>query len=192
MAWLNFFNTPQRKTNGYERSGKNQKQTKYIFSKWLLKFSVHDVPLFLNYILPQFYKYFNPFASSNLSKVQICPKCLCIYGFVNKFWTGRIFERLRKVCGGSNPATGQKTPKCINKISKNFRVEKAGEISRNLRFFRFFVPASKSDTHHVSTGQFRCRFCVSQFRCRAMAHFSLGETGACKWQRSSGLAEPCL
>ena len=68
---------------------------------------------------------------------------------------GRIFERLRKVCGGSNPATDPKCPKCIYKISKNFRVEKTGEISRNLRFSRFFVPASKSDTHHVSTGQFR-------------------------------------
>ena len=42
---------------------------------------------------------------STLSQVQICPKCLCIYGFVNKFWTGRIFERLRKLCGGSNLST---------------------------------------------------------------------------------------
>ena len=45
--------------------------------------------------------------------------------------------------------------KCIYKILKNFRNEKstlanqgAGEISRNLPFSRFFVPASKSDTHH--------------------------------------------
>ena len=37
--------------------------------------------------------------------VQICPKHLCIYGFVNKFWTGRFFERLLKVCGGSNLST---------------------------------------------------------------------------------------
>ena len=41
------------------------------------------------------------------------------------------------------------TRKCIYKNPKNFRVEKSGEISRNLRFSRFFVPASKSDTHHV-------------------------------------------
>ena len=50
---------------------------------------------------------------------------------------------------GSNLSTDPKSPKCIYKISKNFRVEKNGEISRNLRFPRFFVPASKSDTHHV-------------------------------------------
>ena len=37
--------------------------------------------------------------------VQIYPKFRCIYGFVNKFWTGRIFERLPKVCGGSNLST---------------------------------------------------------------------------------------
>ena len=61
--------------------------------------------------------------------VQICPKCLCIYGIVNKFRTGRIFERLRKVCGGSNLSTDQKCPKCIYKILKKFRVEKSGESS---------------------------------------------------------------
>ena len=32
----------------------------------------------------------------------------------------------------------------------------------------------------VSTGHFRCRFCVSQFRCTAKKHFSLDEAGACK------------
>ena len=57
----------------------------------------------------------------------------------------------------SNPATDPKCPKCIYKISKNFRVEKSGEISRNLRFSRFFVPASFSDTHHVLTLRFRCK-----------------------------------
>ena len=41
------------------------------------------------------------------------------------------------------------------KLRKNSESKKTGEISRNLRFSRFFVPASKSDTHHVSTGQFR-------------------------------------
>ena len=30
--------------------------------------------------------------------------------------------------------------------------QKSGEISRNLRFSRFFVPASKSDTHHGRDG----------------------------------------
>ena len=53
--------------------------------------------------------------------VQICPKCLCIYGFVNKFWTGRIFERLQKVCGGSNLSTvlllrGIYIKKCISLV----------------------------------------------------------------------------
>ena len=49
---------------------------------------------------------------------------------------------------GSNLSTDPKSPKCIYKLSKNLRVEKSGEISRNLRFSRFFVPASKSDTQH--------------------------------------------
>ena len=64
---------------------------------------------------------------------------------------GRIFERLRKVCGGSNLSTGSKSPKCIYKISKNFRVEKNGEISRNLSFSLVFVPASKSVTYRKLT-----------------------------------------
>ena len=38
---------------------------------------------------------------------------------------------------GSSLSTDPKRSKCIYKISKNFRVEKTGEISRNLRFFRF-------------------------------------------------------
>ena len=80
--------------------------------------------------------------SPNLSKALLHLQ-LCKY-FLNE----KFFEMLRKVCGGSNPATDRKTPKCIYKISKNFRVEKSREISRNLRFSRFFVPASKSDTHH--------------------------------------------
>ena len=37
---------------------------------------------------------------------------------------------------GSNPATDRKTPKCIYKNSKSIRVEKTGEISRNLPFPR--------------------------------------------------------
>ena len=73
-----------------------------------------------------------------------------VHGFAS---VGNLYQKMH--FAGSNPATDRKTPKCIYKISKNFRVEKSGEISRNLRFSRFFVPASKSDTHHVSTGQFR-------------------------------------
>ena len=63
---------------------------------------------------------------------------------------------------GSNLSTDPKCPKCIYKISKNFRVEKSGEISRNLRFSRFFVPASKSDTHHGWGGRIRTDECQSQ------------------------------
>ena len=90
--------------------------------------------------------------------VQICPKCLCIYGFVNKFWTGRIFERLRKVCGGSNLSTvlllwGIYIKKCISlvriclqtrnarnastkfwKTSESKKAEKSLEISAFLVF----------------------------------------------------------
>ena len=59
---------------------------------------------------------------------------------------GNLYQKMH--FAGSNLSTDPKCPKCIYKISKNFRVEKSGEISRNLRFSRFFVPASKSDTHH--------------------------------------------
>ena len=38
---------------------------------------------------------------------------------------------------GSSLSTDPKSSKCIYKISKNFRVEKTGEISRYLRFPRF-------------------------------------------------------
>ena len=58
---------------------------------------------------------------------------------------GNLYQKMH--FAGSNLSTDPKCPKCIYKISKNFRVEKSGEISRNLRFSRFFVPASKSDTH---------------------------------------------
>ena len=79
----------------------------------------------------------------------------CIYGFVNKFWTGRIFERLRKVCGDSNLSAflllwGIYIKKCISLVriclqtrnaSTKFRktsalkkAEKSLEISRFLVF----------------------------------------------------------
>ena len=66
-----------------------------------------------------------------------------VHGFAS---VGNLYQKMR--FAGSNLSTDRKCPKCIYKISKNFRVEKSGEISRNLRFSRFFVPASKSDTHH--------------------------------------------
>ena len=73
-----------------------------------------------------------------------------VHGFAS---VGNLYQKMH--FAGSNLSTDPKCPKCIYKILKNYRVEKSGEISRNLRFSRFFVPASKSDTHHVSTGQFR-------------------------------------
>ena len=70
--------------------------------------------------------------------VQICPKRLCIYGFVNKFWTGRIFERLRKVCGGSNLSTvlllwGIYNKKCISLVRICLQVRKARNASTKFR-----------------------------------------------------------
>jgi len=44
---------------------------------------------------------------------------------------------------GSNLSTAQKCPKCIYKISKNFRVEKSGEISRKQQGIR----ALREDLH---------------------------------------------
>ena len=64
---------------------------------------------------------------------------------------GNLYQKMHFV--GSNLSTDPKCPKCIYKISKNFRVEKNGEISRNLRFSLVFVPASKSDTHHGWDGR---------------------------------------
>ena len=66
-----------------------------------------------------------------------------VHGFTS---VGNLYQKMH--FAGSNPATGQKTPKCIYKISKNFRVEKTGEISRNLPFSRFSSSGSKLTCHH--------------------------------------------
>ena len=70
--------------------------------------------------------------------VQICPKHRCIYGFVNKFWTGRIFERLWKVCGGSNLSTVSVLKwiyikKCISPVRIRLRVKKPRNASTKFR-----------------------------------------------------------
>ena len=80
-----------------------------------------------------------------------------VHGFAS---VGNLYQKMH--FAGSNLSTDPKCPKCIYKISKNFRVEKSGEISRNLRFSRFFVPASKSDTHHGWGGRIRTDECGSQ------------------------------
>ena len=70
--------------------------------------------------------------------VQICPKCRCIYGFVNKFWTGRIFERLWNVCGGSNLSTvlllwGIYIKKCISLVRICLQTRNARNASTKFR-----------------------------------------------------------
>ena len=60
-------------------------------------------------IIPHFGRHFKRFTSSNLS-IRPLHLQLCKY-FLNE----KFFEMLRKVCGGSNPATDRKTPKCIYK-----------------------------------------------------------------------------
>ena len=82
-----------------------------------------------------------------------------------------------------SPDTASKRAKGIYETPKKCRVEKTGEISRNLPFSRFSSLGSKLTCHHVSTGQFRCRFCVSQFRCTRRLDFSFGK---------SGVAKPCV
>ena len=89
---------------------------------------------------------------------------------------------------GSNLSTDPKCPKYIYKISKNFRVEKSGEISRNLRFSRFFVPASRSDTHlgwdswtqnrgfRLCTADVFVHLCENLIRCGASEWFFVGYT----------------
>ena len=92
-----------------------------------------------------------------LRMFQLFRKSQSVHGSASQ---GNLYQKMH--FAGSNLSTDPKCPKCIYKISKNFRVEKSGEISRNLRFSRFFVPASKSDTHHGYGLQKRSyrQFCV--------------------------------
>ena len=72
-----------------------------------------------------------------------------VHGFAS---VGNLYQKMH--FAGSNPATVRKTPKCIYKISKNFRVEKSGEISRNLRFLLIFfcgVDGSDQNSLHLNT-----------------------------------------
>ena len=59
--------------------------------------------------------------------VRICPR-ICFCGESISKNAFRWFESVYR------PEMMRKARKCIYKISKNFRVEKSGEISRNLRF----------------------------------------------------------
>ena len=135
------------------------------------------------------------FASSNpdnLRRDQTCLQTICKAAAFSHCQTPlsqvRIQPQSRLLSGrrkkalfvSPSPDTASKRAKGIYETPKKCRAEKAGEISRNLPFSRFFSSGSKLTCLHVSTGQFRCRICVSQFRCSAKKHFSLGETGACK------------
>ena len=100
-----------------------------------------------------------------------------VHGFAS---VGNLYQKMH--FAGSNLSTDAKSPKCIYKILKNFRVEKSGEISRNLRFSRFFVPTSKSDTHHVTCVRFRCKTVCGQFRCTRILQRvdePIGDDGSC-------------
>ena len=75
---------------------------------------------------------------------------------------------------GSNPATDRKTPKCIYKNSKSIRVEKTGEISRNLPFSRFSSLGSKLTCHHGWDS--RTRTCKARVKvsCVAVTPYPIG------------------
>ena len=73
-----------------------------------------------------------------LSLVQIYPKWLCIYGFVNKFLMGRIFEKLRNLCGSSNLSTDLVLwriymKKCISLVRIRLQTRNARNASIKIR-----------------------------------------------------------
>ena len=130
-----------------------------------------------------FYLLYHNFVNISSGVVRICPKRCCIYSFVNIFWTRSFLKCFGKCVAVRICLQSRKARNASTKFRKTSESKKTGEISRNLRFSRFFVPASKSDTHHVSTGHFRCQICVIQFRCTRRIDFSRGK---------SGLAKPCV
>ena len=106
--------------------------TKMIFLHLILSFVIllGTSHTFLS-IIPQFCKHFK-LGSPNLSKALLHLQ-LCKY-FLNE----KFFEMLRKVCGGSNPATGQKNPEMH---LQNFEKLQSRKKRRNLSkspLFSFF------------------------------------------------------
>ena len=78
------------------------------------------------------------FSDWNCVVVRIRPKWLCIYGFVNNFWTERNFERLREVCGSPNPYTDfarfeKFLKKCISVVRIRLQARKARNASTKFR-----------------------------------------------------------
>ena len=71
-----------------------------------------------------------------------------MHGFAS---VGNLYQKMH--FAGSNPDTASKGAKGIYETPKKLRVEKTGEISRNLPFSRFSSSGSKLTCHHALTGQ---------------------------------------
>lgn len=77
---------------------------------------------------------------------------------------------------GSNPATDRKTPKCIYKNSKSIRVEKTGEISRNLPFSRRSDHRTALSAARIYGWDSRTRTCKARVKvsCVAVTPYPIG------------------
>ena len=82
-----------------------------------------------------------------------------VHGFAS---VGNLYQKMH--FAGSNPATGQKTPKCIYKISKNFRVEKSES-----GFIPFARSATSLGVAHIIAKHIICTECNIVHLCRGAA-----------------------
>ena len=115
--------------------------------------------------------------------VQICPKHRCIYGFVNKFWTGRIFERLWKVCGGSNLSTVSVLQwiyikKCISPV--RIRLQTGKPRNASTKFWK--TTESKKAEKSLEISVFLVFSCLHLNQTRIMAGVAGFEPARCKSQ----------
>ena len=76
---------------------------------------------------------------SIVSPVQICPKCLCIYGFVNKFWTGRISKGFGKCVLVRIRLQVQKARNASTKFRKTTESKRFSEIFGGRRMWNNFL-----------------------------------------------------
>ena len=74
-----------------------------------------------------------------------------MHGFAS---VGNLYQKMH--FAGPSPDTASKRAKGIYETPKKLRVEKTGEISRNLPFSRFSSSGSKLTCHHVMCVRFRC------------------------------------
>ena len=124
---------------------------------------------------------------STVSIARICPKFLCIYVFVNKFWTARISEMLRKVCGGSNLSTdlllwGIYIKKCISPVRICLQTRNARNAST--KFWKTLE--SKKAEKSLEISAFLVFSCLHLNQTRIMAGVAgFGPTNA-------GVKVPCL